>query len=77
MRRMLAARLHAGEQALAVIGCEEFAERLDAADDQEEVVLAFAMLREDGIDEIVARALIAQLDFEAVEEEGEQLSNAR
>ena len=67
---MLVARLHAGEQALAVVGCEEFAERLDAADDQQQVVLAFAVLRKHRIDEIVARALLAELDLEAVDEEG-------
>ena len=34
--------LGAGEQILAVVGVEEFAERLDAADDQNEIVLARA-----------------------------------
>ena len=67
MRRMLVARLVAGEQVLAVLGVEEFAERLDPADDEQEIVLAFE--REHGIDEIVARALLAQLDLQAVGEE--------
>ena len=63
--------LVAGEQVLAVVGVEEFAQRLDPADDQHEVVLAFE--REHGIDEIVPRALLAQLDFQAVGEEGEKV----
>ena len=64
--------LGAGEEILAVVGVEEFAERLDAADDQHEVVLAGQ--REHGVDEIVARALLAQLDLQAVGEEGEQIA---
>ena len=67
--------LVSGEQARAVIGCKEFAERLDAADDEEQVVLSFALLRENGIDEIVARALIAELDFQAVVEEGKKIGS--
>ena len=59
--------LVAGEQILAVLGVEEFAQRLDPADDEQEIVLAFQ--REYGIDEIVPRALLAQLHFEAVGEE--------
>ena len=59
--------LVAGEQVLAVVGVEEFAERLDAADDQHEIVLAFE--REHRVDEIVTRALLAQLDLQAVGEE--------
>ena len=33
--------LGAGQQILAVVGVEEFAERLDAADDEQQVVLTF------------------------------------
>ena len=69
MRRMLRGALGAGEQVLAVIGVEEFAERLDAADHHQEIVLAAE--REHGVDEIVARALLAELDFQAVGEEGQ------
>ena len=68
---MLVARLIAGEQVLAVLGVEEFAERLDAADDEEKIVLAFE--REDRIDQIVPRALLAELNFQAIGEESEQL----
>ena len=68
MRRMLLARLIAREQTFAVLGVEEFSQRLDAADDEEKIVLAFE--REHGIDEIVPRALLAKLDFQAVGEEG-------
>ena len=64
--------LGAGEQALAVFGVEEFAERFDAADDQQEIVLAFE--REHGIDQIVPRALLAELDFQAVGEEVQEVA---
>ena len=63
--------LGAGEEVFAVVGVEEFAQRLDAADDQHEIVLAGQ--REHGVDEIVARALLAELDLQAVGEEGEQI----
>ena len=63
--------LDAGEQVLAVVAVEEFAERLDAAHDQQQVVLAFE--REHGIDQIVPRALLAQLDLQAVGEEGKKI----
>src|SRR5262249_48378379 len=56
--------LIAGEQILAVVGVEEFAQRLDAAHDEDEVVLAFE--RGHGINEVVPRALLAQLYLEAV-----------
>ena len=59
--------LGAGEQILAVVGIEKFAERLDAANDHQEIVLAFK--GEHGVDEIVPSALLAQLDFEAIGEE--------
>ena len=41
MRMMLVARLKPGEQIFAVPGVEEFSERFDAADDEQEVILAF------------------------------------
>src|ERR1041385_8883913 len=53
--------LGAGEQARAVLGAKEFAERLDAADDEEQIVASFALSREHRVDEIVTRALIAEL----------------
>ena len=46
-------------------------ERLDAADDQQQIVLPFE--REHRIDEIMPRALLAQLHLEAVGEEGEEI----
>ena len=61
----------AGEQVLAVLGVEQLAQRLDPADDEKEVVLA--RQREYGVDEIVPRALVAQVDFQAVGEEGEEV----
>ena len=60
--------LGAGEQVLAVVGVEEFSERLDAADDHQEIVLASE--REHGIDQIMPRALLAELNFQTVGEEG-------
>ena len=62
--------LVAGEQIFAVLGVEEFSERLDAADDEKEIVLAFE--RKHGVDEIVPRTLLAELDFQAIGEESQQ-----
>ena len=61
----------AGEQVLAVVAVEESPERLDAADDHQQIVLAGQ--REHRVDEIVPRALVAQIDLEAVGEEGEEV----
>ena len=61
----------ADEQVLAVVGVEKAPERLDAAHDHQEIVLAGQ--REHRIDQIVSRALFAQVDFEAVGEEGEEV----
>ena len=60
----------AGEQVLAVLGVEEAPERLDPPDDHEQIVLA--RQREHRVDEVVPRALVAQVDFQAVGEEGEE-----
>ena len=62
----------AGEQVLAVLGFEQFSERLDPADDHEKIVLP--RQREHRVDEIVPRALFAQVDFQAVGEEGEEVA---
>ena len=61
----------AGEQAFAVLGVEEAAERLDAAHDHQEIVLV--RQGEDRVDEVVAGAFVAQIYFEAVGEEGEEV----
>ena len=61
----------AGEQILAVVAVEQRAERLDAADDHQQVVLA--RQREHRVDQIVPRALVAQIDLEAIGEEGEEV----
>ena len=53
--------LEAGEQIFSILGVEEFAERFDAADDEKKIVLAFKC--KDGINQIVPRALVAQLNF--------------
>ena len=65
----------AGEQVLAVLGVEQAPERLDAADDHEEIVLAGQ--REHRVDQIVPRALVAQVDLQAVGEEGEEVRSFR
>ena len=39
-----------------------------------QIVLAFE--REHGVDEIVASTLLAQLDFQAIGEEGEKIDNS-
>ena len=75
MREDVAGALGAGEQILAVVGVEEFAERLDAADDHQEIVLAAE--REHGVDEVVSRALLAELDLQAIGEEGEKIELGR
>src|SRR5205085_6902889 len=51
--------LESSEQALAVVGAEEFAQRLDAPDDEEEITLTTK--REYSVNQIVPRALIAKL----------------
>src|SRR4029078_11390064 len=65
--------LIAGEQVLAVFSVEKFSQRLDAADNEQEVVLPFES--EHGIDEIVPRALLAKLDFQAVGEKEEKIAD--
>ena len=67
--------LDAGEQILAVVGVEEFTQRLDAAHDEQQVILPFE--REHSIDEIVLRALLAQLHFEAIGEERQEIVRLR
>jgi hypothetical protein len=60
--------LVAGQQIGPVFGGEEGVKRLDPPHDPDEVVVAE---REDGVDEIVALALIAEEDLQAVGEEGD------
>ena len=61
----------AGEQILAVLGFEQFSKRLDPADDHEQIVLP--RQREHRVDQIVARAFFAEVDFQAIGEEGEEV----
>ena len=63
--------LVAGEKILPVLAVEEFAERLDAPDDEQEIVLP--RQREHRIDQIMPRAGVAEMDLEAVGEEGEEV----
>src|SRR5262249_17519292 len=46
--------------------------RLDPPDDHEQIVLAGQ--REDRVDQIVPRALVTQVDFQPVSEEGEEVN---
>ena len=64
----VAGALDAGEQDGAVVGLQELGQRLDALDDQRQVVLAGE--REDRVDQIVPRALVPQVHLQPVGEEG-------
>ena len=64
--------LDTGQQIPAIVGVEELRQRLDALDDHQQVVLIAE--REDGVDQVMPRALVFQVDFEAVGEEGEQVA---
>ena len=64
--------LDAGQQVRAVVGLQESLQRLDALDDQRQIILAAE--REHGVDQVVPRALLAQVDLQAVGEEGEEVS---
>src|SRR5262245_28264847 len=63
--------LVAGEEILAIVAIEEFTQSLNAAHDEQEIILAFE--REDSIDKVVPSALLAQLDLEAI---GYEIANA-
>ena len=67
--------LDAGEKILAVIAFEEFGKRFDAADDHQEIILPAK--REHGIDQIMPRALILEIDFETIGEEGEEIMSVQ
>ena len=63
VRRTLVAR----EQVASIFRIEERPERLDAADDEEEVVLPFQ--REHNVDEIMPRTGVAKVDLQTISEE--------
>jgi len=63
--------LVAGKQILAIVGVKKFSERLNPANDHQQVVLALE--REYRVHEIVPCALLAQLHLQAVCEEREQI----
>ena len=65
--------LVAGEEVRAVVGGEEGLQRADAGDEEDEVVLAAEL--EAGVDDVVADALAAEVDLEAVGEEGEEVAD--
>ena len=67
--------LDAGEEVGAVVGLQELGQRLDALDDERQVVLAGQ--REDGVDQIVARALVPQVNLQPLGEEGEEVGTRR
>jgi hypothetical protein len=64
--------LVAGQQIGPVVGGEEGGQGLDPAHDADEVVVAQS---EDGGDEVVALALVAEEDGQAVGEEGDQIAD--
>ncbi len=66
--------LVAGEEVRAVVGGEEGLQRADAGDEEDEVVLAAEL--EGGVDDVVADAFGAEVDLEAVGEEGEEVNSA-
>ena len=68
---MLVGALVAGEEVRAVVGGEEGLQRADAGDEEDEVVLAAEL--EGGVDDVVADAFGAEVDLEAVGEEGEEV----
>jgi len=72
MRRMFAARLVPASR-LARHRCQGICERFDARTMRSRSS-GLRPVGEDRIDEVVARPLIAKLDFEAVEEEGEKIN---
>ena len=63
--------LVAGQEVLAVVGGEKRSQSLDALDDEQQVVLTAE--REDGVDEVEAGTLFAQLHLQPVGEEVEEI----
>ena len=59
------------QQVLAVFGFEQASERLDPADNHQKIVLP--RQSEHRVDEVVPRALFAEVDFQAVGEESEEV----
>ena len=75
---MLAARLKPASRILAVVGVEEFAQRFDAADDQEQIAdiahsrhhhISPNAFLEHGIYEIVSSPLLSKLDLQTIPDE--------
>ncbi len=64
--------LVAGEQIPAVVRIQEAPQSVHPADDQHEIVLAAQC--EHGINQIVARTLVAELDFEPIGKKGQQIT---
>ncbi len=65
--------LDAGQQVSAVVGLQELGQSLDALDDEGEVVLAGQ--REDGVDQVMPRALVPQVDLQPLGEEPEEIDD--
>src|SRR5690606_4223541 len=60
-----------GKQVLAIFRAQEVGQSLNALHDENEIILPFK--REDGVDKIMPRTAIPQIDFQAVGEEGEEI----
>ena len=64
----------ADEQVPAVLAVEQVSKRLDPANDHEKIVLA--RQGEHRVDQIVPRPLVAEIHFQAIGEEGEEVGGA-
>ena len=71
---MVVGALEALQQVRAVLGFQEGGEGLGAFDQQGQVVIAGH--GKAGVDQVVADALVFEVDFEAVVEEGEEVWKA-
>ncbi len=63
--------LVAGKQARAIFGGEEFFQSIDAGHDHDQVVLSE---RENRVEQIVARAAIAQMGFQTVSKKAQKVA---
>ena len=71
MRRMLEARLTPASRFLPSSVSRNFDSASTRFDDHQQVVLVAE--REDGIDQVMALALLLEIDLQAVGEEGEEI----
>ena len=70
---MLSARRTSASRRCPILRFEEPAQRFHAAHDHEQVVLS--RQREDGVDQVVTRALVAQVNLQPVSEKSNKIAN--